>query len=92
MARQPRIFKYTCPSCGREQNVKCKFCKALYVFDPVRQPGEKQVRVRLTLRESLLQRVITRAKVTPGIVGHQEYIRLAICEALAMPAGRLISS
>lgn len=92
MARQPRTFKYICPSCGREQTVQCKFCKATYVFDPARTPGEKLVRVRLTIGESLFQRIMARAKVTPGINGYQEYIRLAICDALAIPAGRLISS
>ena len=92
MARQPRIFRYFCPKCGREQTVQCKFCKATYVFDLVRQPGEKQVRLRLTIGEQLLEKVVIRAKVTPGVNGPQGYIRLAICEALAMPAGRLISS
>lgn len=92
MARQPRTFKYTCPSCGKEQSVHCRFCKAPYVFDLARKPGEKQVRVRLTLGESLCQRMIARAKVTPGVSGHQEFIRLAICEVLAMPPIRLISS
>ena len=92
MARQPRTFKYCCPNCGKQQTVQCKHCHATYIFDLVRQPGEKQVRLRLTIGEQLLERVVIRAKVTPGVNGPQEYIRLAICEALAMPAGRLISS
>jgi len=92
MARQPRIFKYSCPKCGKEQTVHCRFCKAVYLFDLVNKPGEKQVRLRVRVPESLFKKVMVRAKVTPGVIGYQEYIRLALYEAVSMPAGNLISS
>ena len=92
MARQPRIFKYHCPTCGREQTVTCKYCKATYIFDPLRQPGEKWVIRRLRFGERQWQRAVARAKVTPGVNGPAELIRMALDEILAMPPVRLISS
>jgi len=92
MARQPRIFKYFCPKCSREQTVNCKFCKATYIFDTAKRPDEKWVSLRVRVGEQMYQRIVARAKVTPGVNGPAEFIRLACAEVLALPPIRLISS
>ena len=92
MARQPRIFKYSCPKCGREQTVQCKHCRATYIFDTVTQPGEKLVGKKVYFGARQWERILARAKVTPGVNGPAEFIRLACEEVLALPPNRLISS
>jgi hypothetical protein len=92
MARQPRIFRYFCPKCGRQQTVNCKSCGSTYVFDPVKQPQEKWVKRHILFGERQWARAVTRAKVTPGVNGPSELVRLALDEILAMPPVRLISS
>ena len=92
MARQPRTFYYDCPHCSLHQNVHCKRCKKVYVFDPTRRPGEKLVQKKLSFGEIQWDRVVARAKVTPGVAGPAELIRIMVDECLAMPPVRLISS
>lgn len=92
MARQPRTFKYFCPKCGREQSVNCRHCGATYIFDPTKQPNEKWIIHRVRFGERQWQRILARAKVTPGVNGPAEFIRLACDEVLAMPPVRLISA
>ena len=92
MARQPRTFRYHCPKCAREQTVNCKYCGATYVFDSAKLPDEKWVNMRVRVGEQMYQRIVARAKVTPGVNGPQELVRLACAEVLAMPPVMLISS
>ena len=92
MARQPRIFRYHCPKCGREQSVNCRYCQATYIFDPLMAPGEKRVKRHIWFGERQWLRAVTRAKVTPGVNGPAELVRMALDEILAMPPVRLISS
>jgi hypothetical protein len=92
MARQTRIFKFNCPKCGVENTATCKHCGTLYRFDPVKQPGEKMVKRHILFGERQWQRAVARAKVTPGVNGPSELVRLALAEILAMPPIRLISS
>lgn len=92
MPRQPRTFYYHCPKCGRKQSVNCKHCGATYVFDPTRRPGEKLLSKKVRFGELQWQRLVVRAKVTPGVEGPAELIRIMVDECLAMPPVRLISS
>ena len=92
MARQPRTFYYDCPHCGRRQNVNCKFCKATYIFDPTKKPDEKWVKREIRFGQLQWERLVVRAKVTPGVEGPAELIRIMVDECLAMPPVRLISS
>jgi predicted RNA-binding Zn-ribbon protein involved in translation (DUF1610 family) len=91
MARQPRIFRYFCPKCGVENTATCKHCKTTYRFDPVKQPGEKLVLRHILFGERQWQRMVARAKVTPGINGPSEFVRMACDEVLSMPPHRLFS-
>ena len=92
MARQPRVFKYFCPKCGRQNTAICKGCGALYIFDTVKQPYEKWIITRVRFGERQYQRILARARVTPGVNGPAELIRLMCDECLAMPPVRLISA
>jgi hypothetical protein len=92
MARQPRIFRYFCPKCGVQNTATCRHCKTIYHFDTVKAPDEKWVIQRVRFPERMWQRIVVRAKVTPGVNGPAELIRLACAEVLAMPPVRLISS
>lgn len=92
MPRQPRIFRYFCAKCGRTQTVNCKSCGATYVLDTVKQPQEKWVKRHIRFGERQWNRAVARAKVTPGVNGPSELVRLALDEVLALPPIRLISS
>ena len=92
MARQPLAFKYFCPRCGVENTATCRHCKAIYRFDPVKQPDKRWVIQRVRFGERQWQQIVARAKITPGVNGPAEFIRLACAEVLAMPPVRRISS
>ena len=92
MARQPRIFRYFCPKCGVQNTATCKHCGTLYRFDTVIAPGEKRVKRHLWFGQRQWERAVARAKVTPGVNGPAELIRLALDEILSMPPHKLISA
>jgi hypothetical protein len=92
MARQPRIYRYVCPACDRDQTVICRYCGTTYRLDTVKQPNEKWVKRHILFGERQWKRAVARAAVTPGVNGPSELIRLALDEILALPPIHLISS
>ena len=88
----PRIFRFHCPFCQAENTATCRKCGQMYKFDPINAPGEKRVKQRIWFGERQWQRIMTRAKITPGVGSTAEFVRLACEELLAMPPQRLISS
>jgi len=89
--RATRIFRFHCPRCGVLNTTTCQHCGTLYRFDPVIAPGEKRVKRHIWFGERAWERMVARAKVTPGINGPAEFIRMACDEVLSMPPHKLIS-
>jgi hypothetical protein len=81
----PRIFRYHCPFCGKENTPKCQECGEVYKFDPVNAPSERRIQQRIGFPERMWLRIKERAYLTPGIGSASEFVRLACCEVLALP-------
>lgn len=85
-------FRSHCPACGAVTTAKCRLCGAVYDLDPVNALGEKRISKPIYFDERQWERLAARAKVTPGINGPAEFVRMACDEILSMPPHGLISS
>jgi hypothetical protein len=81
----PRIFRYHCPFCGKENTSRCQECGEVYKFDPVNLPGERRIQQRIAFPERMWLRIKERAYLTPGIGSASEFVRLACYEVLELP-------
>jgi hypothetical protein len=85
-------FRPHCPACGAVTTAKCRLCGAVYGLDPINELGEKGICKPIHFDERQWEDLVARAKVTPGVNGPAELVRLVCEEVLAMPPHGLISS
>lgn len=90
MPRTSKHFKFTCQRCHAESVATCPKCGVAYVFDPVNLPGEARVIRSIAFPRSTWERMEARARITPGLAGPSEFVRLAVNELLASTPERVI--